>query len=153
MFDLFNDTIFKILQNASKTYEKLDANSCIREYAKEFVTTRRNLILVSTTTNSEYSTYHNYEGLPSDGLLNYNWMCYPVVLHCTTARIGNGPTSWMLGWDNTNQDQVKWLPPQQVDYCLSEKVEENRKFQFSLYIIIIIICYNMAKSVSMEMTI
>ena len=139
----------------AQSYEDLTPSQCTDLYNMDFVSGRRNLFLISNFTSDPTSihrgtfidswTVHRKVVLPN------RWMC-PKILHSPTKcnpsevppRVASG-----LPW------LIKMTPWQELEItgCQSEKVEERCKVQFSLGIMIAVICCNLVKAGGMIMTV
>ncbi|KAH0559694.1 hypothetical protein GP486_003791 [Trichoglossum hirsutum] len=108
-------------------FERLDKEACIREYNKEFVTSRGDLVIIGTAHNSSTTVYTaNTYGQPGADI---NWLC--TGLDCRVGLHQGG----------------------HIDYCFSKHVKERCRLQFSFYIMIIVIFCNLAKSFIMGLTV
>ena len=127
----------------------LTKTECINDYAQDYLSARSNLLLVLSTSSNNASTatalgaweisnlYLSVDdGCPRDA---YPWIC------------GNScgvPCEFRLQavLDNVND----WQPyGMDVDHCLSQTTEERCKLQFSLYLIIVVIIFNLFKATLM----
>ncbi|KAG0635397.1 hypothetical protein HOY80DRAFT_1093555, partial [Tuber brumale] len=141
------------------SYQNLTASKCAKLYNTDFVSTHGNLFVI--TKHSHNATHNN------------------TLLHMTQVNSSRpGSTSWMCaehyysgswsGYSATcNLNQISsnttrgtpWrikLPEYgevEVSGCKSEKTRENCKVQFSLWIMIAVICCNLIKACSMIMTV
>lgn len=124
------------MQSEVHSFERLDKATCVKSYGTEFVSARRNVVVVSTTSNLTNALYW-----ATESQLEYSWICGGYSYgNCNPANILNSIDSWT----------IRGNP---VDYCLSEVVEESCRLQFSLYIMIIVIFCNFVKSTSMTLTV
>lgn len=115
--------------HGSDRFENLTAGKCFSEYTTQYVSGRGDVLLVSNSTHFPegqfYSSPHNY---PS-------WAWY---------NISSSPT-----------DCPKcWIPYDfNILYCWSEKVEEQCKLNFSLWIALIVITCNLTTVFCMIFTV
>jgi hypothetical protein len=129
--------------------DKLDNSQCIQSYAVPLISDRRNVIVI-TETDPHRSTdiFDAYDAeIPSatnrEGPEQYSWLCKMLKLdvgeQCLfhVEHLRRQPNNWTV----SNGAKVK--------YCLSEKVPEACKLQFSLVICLIIISICLFKSAIM----
>ncbi|KAI9770843.1 MAG: hypothetical protein M1839_003038 [Geoglossum umbratile] len=118
----------EILANATANrLDQLDRATCLKEYG-EFVSARSNVIVVTTAHNSTDSLF-SVLYLDSD----FSYRICDTVEGCKIPLVSGSLTD--------------------IDYCLSQKVDEKCKLQFSLYIMIVVIFCNLVKSVAMFLTV
>lgn len=128
-------------------WERLDNDACIQAYAQDYLSAHGDVIAVTSNLNSSVPILcfaHSAEYLQS-----YFWIC---------------PSSWTAGTDKTNpcnvptdlQNSANWtlLDPYtnskyDVQYCLSQPVEEHCKLQFSIVVMGIVIACNLLKVLCM----
>ncbi len=121
----------------SSNFEKLEKPTCVKSYGIDFVSARRNVVLVSTTSNSTNTLYFMTESYVDSQA--YNWICQDISVDgCNPADILNSIDTWTI------EDKP-------IDYCLSEVLEEKCKLQFSLYIMIIVIFCNFVKATALAL--
>jgi hypothetical protein len=126
--DISAFNVSNVLANATANeLERLDRAACIAQYGG-FVSARSNVIIVTTNHNSTNSLFWAQE--TSD----FSSTVCSINQDCQVSLSGDGSS---LG---------------DIDYCLSQRVEEKCKLQFSLYIMIVVIFCNLVKSISMLMT-
>lgn len=70
----------------------------------------------------------------------------------------DSPSAWMCQsyCDGNGMHPIthKWTPfGQEIDYCLSQKKEDHCTLEFSLVIMIVVICCNAAKAIAMTLAI
>ena len=147
-----------------RTWEKLNKLDCIKAYGKEFNSDRGDLVVVSPSLN------HNRSGIikivkdggsfapKSSG--GWYWMCgqwsqghtgktcYP------TASLASEQPSVILTkvadqWDSRDPWSGQDI---QIDYCLSQKVQQRCTVEFSVAIMYIVIVANMIKACCMLLT-
>ena len=131
------------LQSDPARLDKLDNKACIEEYSKEIMSTRSNLLLVSShenDTNSILAMWHNVSpNFGESGVYHPPWVCdLPEEFYtghhpeCNPGKIAADASTWTMGG-------------RPIQYCLSEPVEEHCKLQFSVGIMIIVIICNAIK--------
>lgn len=58
-------------------WEKLDNMQCIKEYGRELLSTRGDVLAVSDALNDSYSIKHTDRSTPNNEQTStYGWMCY-----------------------------------------------------------------------------
>lgn len=128
-------------------YEKLSNMNCIREYGRQFIDNRRDLILVVPGDGKEPRFYSH--GIDSAYRQPFAWICssfnpepynnYPPP-PCDVNNYINQADSWKMN-DST------------VQYCLSERMDERCSLQFSMHIMVAVIICNAVKSICMFYTV
>ena len=132
-------------ENAS-IWQNMTNSQCLKEYGQEFVSTHGNLLAVSHALNDSNSIKYIDSGWPKSDRSAYSWMCndYPDALYgqnssqCRLSDILKVADNWTIGSDL-------------VDYCLSLRMEENCRLQFSLAILILVIICNFVKAACMTL--
>ena len=138
-------------QAQNGTLERLNPSQCIEEYAVNFATKRRNLILVTNDTDrlAEPRTYNNYNSAvmppsircPSDP---FDWICGQRGGDCLNRDVENGLELCPVAYKSI--DRSRWEPlGNKVDHCLSEQVAGICKVQFSTAIAWTVIAFNLSK--------
>ncbi|CUS09939.1 unnamed protein product, partial [Tuber aestivum] len=139
----------------SQSYEDLTPARCTKIYNTDFMSKHRNLYLI---TNHSSNTTHNNTllGMIKVGALYIspsNWMC-PGYFDMT----GTGPINTTCNPDKLASKVAKGHPWRisvlggsdvEIIGCKSEKTPEKCKVQFSLGIMIVVICCNLIKACSM----
>lgn len=134
------------LKQSASALERLSAEDCIRSYGKDIVSNRRNLLAV-TPNDANLPTDESllvwYESSSTGRLESYLWMCYNSHLPsiCDTSELIANVTrdSWKL------MGSLGEVP---IDYCLSERIEESCRLQFSVPIMIVVIICNLGKVIA-----
>ena len=131
-------------------YKDLKPVECIKAYNTNFVSNYRNLFLI--TKNSSSATNNNtvldMNRISSNGTAPTNWICTEYGPRksdwCDTNRPVANLTSG-LPW------RVRLTTGEVVDIagCKSEVTDEKCKIQFSLGIMIVVICCNLVKACCM----
>jgi hypothetical protein len=127
--------------------ERLTVSECIDQYAVNFQTDRRNLILVTNDTNQLHSAY----------VYDY----YSSAIHLSELHCPLNPFAWICGNDgNACLDETDTVCPEEykginrddwrpfkrkIEYCLSEKMDGLCKVQFSSSIAWMVITFNASK--------
>ncbi|KAG0126943.1 hypothetical protein HOY82DRAFT_491140 [Tuber indicum] len=143
----------------SQDYESLTPSKCAKLYNTDFVSNRRNLFLI---TKHGYNTIHNNTVLfmaKVEGNLTTSarWMCsdynyygtsYPWSKPCNPNEIASNTTRglpWLM-YPHVS-DEIE------ISGCKSERIRGNCKVQFSLWVMIAVICCNLIKACGMVMTV
>ncbi|PUU76456.1 hypothetical protein B9Z19DRAFT_990512 [Tuber borchii] len=129
-------------------YEDLTPSQCANLYSTDFVSDRRNLFLITNYTADP--TYNNtFLRVDWNGGLRppSSWMCarYPQTsFRCDpnwlNSRVASGHP-WLVNFEKRGVGEVLG--------CKSERVAEKCKVQFSLEIMIAVICCNLVKACCM----
>lgn len=133
------ETIAHILQDGQSTLQELANRDCIWTYAADFVSSHGSVLVISENISDisplqpgsawNYTTvlvlWSGRQGVP-DGT---PWICGDAP--CDTKTIAEAGTWQLNGFD--------------VEYCLSQKVEEHCKLQFSAAILVVVIVCNFCK--------
>lgn len=149
-------------------WQRLEKKDCIKQYGTDFVSTRGDVLVVSSSLNDSFSVGWVASAIPtqpSSPESSYQWICYSypetyppragscvdvnyVLQRAEDWKIRNyvpstTTSSLYSNYFEENQDI-------QVDYCLSQPAEERCKLQFSLSIMVIVIMCNFIKLVCMS---
>lgn len=134
---------------SSGILERLENEDCIIAYGQAYLSSRRNLLLVSASqqANSTSAIYHSEVNNPSSlDLQNVcapdpvTWMC--PDFQCTEPCINR--------LQELKNDPSAWNPfDRKVDYCLSEVVDQRCQLHFSLPIAVTVIVFNLVKALMM----
>ena len=132
------------MQKSAASWERLDQKDCISAYSNVFVSSRRNVLMVSKTENDTNSVLiYGSADIPDYGsTLDSNWwICSEGgqdggSMTCNPSAYLADATSWNVwGFD--------------VEYCLSEPVKDTCSLRFSLDIMIVVVAFNAFKVVAM----
>ena len=146
--------------NRTQSYEHLTPSECTKLYNTDFLSTHRNLFLITnrnsniTHNNTLLDTIYVYTGQA----FSDSWMCaYDLVyrnqyslisleprLSCDSSKLTSDVASG-LPW------QIKLARGEEVDIsgCKSERTVEKCKVHLSLGIMIVVICCNLVKACCM----
>jgi hypothetical protein len=144
------ELLTKIQGNIS-TFEKLAPEQCIKEYNIDFLSHRRHVVVVTTLNADDHDGNSLLGTLDWEyGKVQNSWVCYAtadddMLLHpspiesldCTLEEALSEPMT-VAGED--------------VQYCLSQRVPDVCRLQFSLPIMIIVIACNTIKLVCILLT-
>lgn len=150
-----NSNHFEQLRNNATSLQVLENPACLRAYAGSINSDRGDVLLVSS--------YDSSNELSPSGCQNPDLTFFPVSPGFLTSDFYEAAAVWICNsnttyyYGNTTCDLTKsvstgssWLFQQwDVQYCLSEQVEEHCKLQFSIAIMIFVICCNFIKMVCM----
>lgn len=136
MYDYFDN-----IQRSANSWERLDNKACLKAYENVFISSRRNLILVSSNKNSTNSVL-DYGSADFSSDLDQNWwICSKGgqdggYLSCNAEDYMSSASSWTV-YDNP------------IEYCLSETIEDTCSIQFSETIMLVVIAFNALKVIVM----
>lgn len=145
-------------QNNQTSLIKLENKECVEVYEAQVVSANSDLILVSTYSNSNNSLLYYELGqdsqLLSDSENYYNSCSLPLLRDCDLSGLTNGQ-DWSIDVDYEGEpgDFTSWdfsTNETRIQYCLSRRVEEHCRLQFSLVIMIVVIMCNLIKTVCMS---
>lgn len=157
------------------TYERLEALECIDAYARLLQTKRRNLVLVAAdesypTSTGQLKRYgtdsHVYWVVNFDGVDTiqdtktsqaFRWMCSSINstdTNCPVAiqQFKTAPETWTVGGSCTSDlcgdagrmEIMQMTGP--IEYCLSERAEQDCKVQWNLSIAALVTILNLLKA-------
>ncbi len=147
-------------QNNQTSLVKLENKECVEVYTAPIISTNSDLILVSTYSDSNKSLL--YWDLSQDsqlliGSYQSSGICsLPVLRNCDPSRVIANGQDWSIDVSDaqgTDGYTIAVDPPVKetsIQYCLSKRVEEHCKLQFSLAIMIIVIICNLIKTICMS---
>lgn len=137
-------------KNASR-FERLDNDTCIEQYGVDYLSNRRNVIVVvsdSDTNNSLLGfldwTYSQPENswvcgtFPAEGD-NMTLILQPISDFDCSISIALANDSWLMA-------------NQPVEYCLSEQVADICRLQFAVPILVVVLSCNFVKLLCMILT-
>ena len=142
------------LQSRLATFQKLQNEECIRQYAKQFQTSRRDVVIVSEPLIQDGKPVVNiedyaleprfYQGVPDNP---YEWICESSST--SNNRNESNPCSNQIDHITANAGNWTTSTHAKVKYCLSQAAPDQCQVQFSLYIMIFVIICNSFKVISM----
>ena len=150
--------------NRTQSYEDLTPSECTKFYNTDFLSTRRNLFLI---TNRNSNTTHNNTLLDTiysspDLAFPNRWMCaYGEVAMDQNAYNYMMP-AWSCRPSKLTSDVASGHPWRitlargeevEISGCKSERTAEKCTVQFSLGIMIVVICCNLVKACCMVMAV
>ncbi|EHY56089.1 hypothetical protein HRR83_006539 [Exophiala dermatitidis] len=141
------------IQNGTKTpglYEQLQKADCIRAYATDFVTNRRNLLMVTKHDPSVTTLFDiiPYTFSVFDDL--YTWICMSddAMFAEIEAAFPNQPIGAVCAKRISKMVALadQWRPyGHDVQYCLSERVPESCSYSANIPIVAAVIVANLVK--------
>ena len=153
------DTLQVDLQDYKTTHSfvKLESKECVDTYSAPIISTNSDLILISDCPNAGNSLVWYDQDVYSPliyGTSESFFLC-GLGLCLQTGAIVN-PRNFSFNTSELAQrygsNFVRWAAPGcSIDYCLSKRVREHCKLQFSLTIMIVVIVCNTIKTVCMAM--
>ena len=139
-------TIFQMVQQGQ--LDKLEPRDCITAYGKDFVSDRRDVVLVLNETGKQPSDEMFIIGSKSPRSNPASWICSNIhpTKPCEASIALPTADDWRY-FDSSGQ--IFTL----IEYCLSEKTDEHCELQFSVTIIVIVIIANLIKLLCMLYTV
>lgn len=149
--------------NNTSVLQRMDNKDCIQKYGRQFISTQGHFLAVSHALNDSFSIKFidtAYPKTDNGGGPSYNWMCdiYPDAQHgisneqCRLDVLLSTATTWAIRSNRFITDYLNYgsrWEPDLVDYCLSRRVKEECRLQFSLALLIVVIMSNFVKAVCM----
>lgn len=140
------------LQLMQKSLQRLESESCVQAYSATFISTRSDVLLVAayddqrTLYESQSNSLVHYLAHDSPRFQNHDpgyakyWMCdsWDVGSNCSTNIHINATHPWLSNGE-------------QIEYCLSQPVDEHCKVQFSIVIMVIVTTCNFVKMIIMSL--
>ncbi|KAE9399621.1 hypothetical protein BT96DRAFT_820335 [Gymnopus androsaceus JB14] len=125
----------------------LSASDCLQAYAVDFLSDRRNLVVVGNSTNN--SGFFIFGGFNSD--VSFEWICEHEIdgavedIPCDSQWRTINASNWQIQTPNGGFKALQIS----VDYCLSEAIAPRCQLQFNLPLLIIVIFFNIVKVICM----
>ncbi|CUS15055.1 unnamed protein product, partial [Tuber aestivum] len=145
----------------AERYDDLTPSNCSKIYNTDFVSSHRNLFLITTLSSNaahnntllDMISIDNERPTSSDWMCAYNlsgdtWTSRPSRFKCNPGGIASNLARgipWQVGLHTGEEVEISG--------CKSERTEEKCKVQFSLGIMIVVIFCNLIKACSMIMTV
>ena len=131
---------FQAIQDNLSTIQRLEPKACLEAYAVSFVSDRSQVVLVASqdSTNQEFVLYNETitSNLNSGWNGAYDWICETTPggnqKMCDLRQAAANVSSTLFHTWN-------------IQYCLSQRVEEHCLLQFSPTIMVIVIMCNLVK--------
>ena len=143
----------------ASSWERLENNACIKAYAQDFISTRGDLLVISSNLNTSIPVVCIKDGDNADDAdgtiylsdLRYDWICssHPSAIsgEYDQCDIINSVLPYSANWTITAHDGIG--ANYSVQYCLSEPVDAHCRVQFSIAIMSIVIGCNCLKVLCM----
>ena len=136
--------------------ETLDNAACVQAYSQHYLSNRGNLLLVLNNESYPYTPFMHpvkeVDILQSEQSScvpeSYSWICGISPCSGTCEALLPGILADASHWQPELSLMSLKYPPG-VDHCLSQRTDERYKLQFSLHIIIVVICVNIVKVILM----
>jgi hypothetical protein len=146
--DAFHHSLLTEMQQNISSYEKLDQMACITEYGIDYLSLRRNVLVVvdGQLSNPLLGILDWTYGAPEN-----SWTCGTTLESNMTLEtisiddfdcnipVALGNDTWLMG-------------NQQVNYCLSQSVEDQCRLQFAVPIMVVVLICNFVKLTAMAVT-
>ncbi|PVH78040.1 hypothetical protein DL98DRAFT_636459 [Cadophora sp. DSE1049] len=128
-------------RSSAPSWERLDNKECIQAYSDAFVSSRRNVVLVSNIPSDENSVLLYGDADMTSEMTSNWWICSKIkndggVETCSPDKYAASASTW----------EVFDFP---IQYCLSEKVDSVCSVQFSQTIMYVMIAFNVVKVIAM----
>jgi hypothetical protein len=146
--DAFHQSLLTEMQQNVSSYERLDQAACITEYGVDYLSSRRHVLVV-------------VDGQLSDPLVGILDWTYDTPQNSWVCGTNSGPNMTLetISIDNFDCNipvalgNDTWLMAnQQVNYCLSQPVEDQCRLQFAVPIMVVVLCCNCVKLLAMTIT-
>ncbi|KAL2068529.1 hypothetical protein VTL71DRAFT_14866 [Oculimacula yallundae] len=136
MVDYYSD-----MQKAASTWERLENKECIQAYSDAFVSSRRNVLLISRSESLDNSVLYWGASDMNHEMTNNWWICSKTkndggADSCSPDTLASSASTW----------EVFDFP---ISYCLSETVDSVCSVQFSEKIMYVVIAFNVIKVLAM----
>lgn len=155
----------EVLLNIS-TYTELNNRECIRTYAKTYVPSHRNVVVVTTNQDIQGIQQAFWSGQldqPEHGASYtslvkypaYEWICSSFASNiCNVEQLIAHAGQWKVRVLVPDREHSYYADTSNasiypVDYCLSEQVSEQCELQFSLTILTVVISCNLMEALCM----
>ncbi|KIX09181.1 uncharacterized protein Z518_00260 [Rhinocladiella mackenziei CBS 650.93] len=130
-------------------YERLDKVACIKAYATNFVSDRRNLVLVTKNETVDTSLIFDTEYFYT-GLYQFQWICTSDPKIDDKITVPRDSLNYALPCETFVSKIIaiadEWQPyGYDVQYCLSERVPEKCSFNGNVPIVAVVVACNAVK--------
>lgn len=152
----FQDRLGDLQQNTT-SWTRLENEACTKAYSPNIISSRADIVLVSSIPNSTNSLIGFRDGSSAHIIGPYasispGWMCsMPSIENDRYSDFQHveNPRNWSI-WIYPNTTYYNVTPiAAPVQYCLSQPVQEHCKLQFSVGIMMAVIVCNLVKAISM----
>ena len=147
------DTLHANLQDykTNHSFVKLESKECVDTYSAPIISANSDLLLISDCPDVGNSLvwYHQNVYSPLIDGTSASVFCNQGFCSQTGAMV-IPRNLWLTNTDGNIL--MNWTAPEcSIDYCLSKRVREHCKLQFSLTIMVVVIVCNMIKTLCMAM--
>lgn len=151
--DIVSDYPFEDLQRNVSSLQRLEPVECMSAYRSSLVSDRRSVLLVTSNSSAAVNgslvdfTYRNIDATNA-GQNFYGGLFDPLSWMCAFFLTYDSDT--VCNADDAIKRVDSWtLFQQPIEYCLSEKVTDHCRLQWSTTIMIVVICANIMKLLAM----
>ena len=147
--DRKHQDILTTLQKDAHQYERLEPQDCIRAYGVDFISDRRHVVVVTNVQDPPNALLGTLDW--SYNVIQNSWVCGTnatddLLLHPVSIDDFDCSVQWALATPPMT------IAGHTVRYCLSQKVPDICRLQFSLPIMLVVILCNIAKLVCILLT-
>ena len=155
----------KLVQLAqANELERLESKACIQAYGRDFVSDRRDLVLI--VSNLSAPLFLRSTQYPLDD--PYNWICTaekfqpenlyftPCDLNPVIANVDRwtyNPYPYGVTVANNTTTYIEYGTNTHIEYCYSQRTTEHCQLQFSIKIMVVVIIANFLKLLCMSYTV
>lgn len=148
--DDFHHLIVSQMQQNISSYDRLTPEDCIRAYGVDYLSSRRHALVVVSGQNSD----------PLLGILDWMYVDTQNSWVCGTTQGANN-TLETIPIDNFDcsihvalyENEAFLMADKEVEYCLSQKVDDLCRLEFAVPIMIAVLACNFVKLFCMVVTI
>jgi hypothetical protein len=146
--DIIHRSLLTEMQRNISSYERLDQAACITDYGVDYLSSRRNVLVVvdGQLSNPLIGTLDWMYEAPQN-----SWTCGTTVgsnMSLETIPIDNFDCNIPVALGN----DTWFMGSQQVKYCLSQGVEDQCRLQFAVPIMVVVLVCNFFKLMAMGLT-
>jgi len=142
-------------QHNTTSFERLENEACLKAYSANIISSRSDVVLVSSTPDSSNSFLAIYPEVDAQVITNSvfhsrGWMCEIPISHtCDAFQTVQNPREWSVGLHPNNKLSQQAPVATPIQYCLSQPIEEHCKLEVSLAIVIVVVSCNLLKAICM----
>ena len=138
------ENIAQKFQKNQTSVARLENKACVEIYTAPIISTNSDLLLVSNYSEPNNSVLDLLTGIP--GIVNNQPQGCLMAFNSHCAN----PQDWSIDIPDNEQLPPPGINGTRIQYCLSQRVEEHCKLQFSLAIMIGVIICNLIKTICMS---